>query len=160
VRVVAFDRPPGEGGSEIIAMEPRTWIIDNDAAPDFSAQLVTAPPDNYFWLGIQPDGSFSPTERFEVSGTGLGNVELVSANDASVIFGRFTISADRTQATLDWDYRTYNGWRYGVYQVRIVAWDSPPGEPGQSIEVMAPRTYHQNLPLGCQDQGLCGGPAP
>ena len=65
-----------------------------------------------------------------------------------------------TRASLDWDYRSYNGWSYGVYVVRVVAWDAPAGQPGQSIEVMAPRTYYQKLPLGCQAEGRCGGTAP
>jgi hypothetical protein len=163
VRVAAFNAPPGQSGSEITAMAGRTWTIENSAAPAFSAQLVSAPEttSETFWLGSQPGGGIiSPTVRFEVSGNGLGNVELVSANDPAVVYGRFTITPDGTRASLDWDYRFYNGWSYGVFEVRVVAWDAPAGQPGQSIEVMAPRTYHQKLPLGCQAEGRCGGAAP
>lgn len=97
---------------------------------------------------------------FEVSGAGLGNVELVSAKDMSIIYGRFTISPDKSHDTLDWDYRAYNRFSYGVYEARVLAWDVPLGESGQMIEVMASRTYYQKLPLWCQGAGLCGGTAP
>lgn len=160
MRVAAFSAPPGEGGSEISAMPARTWNIQNGSVSDFSAQLVTAPQDNLFWLGSQPDGTSSRTERFEVSGTGLGNVELVSAKDSSVKYGSFTISPDRTRAVLDWEYTMYEGWAYGSYEVRILAWDVPPGEAGREIEVMAPRKYWNNLPRSCQGEGTCGGEAP
>ena len=165
-RISAFNVPPGQSGAkEIIAMPARQWTtpLADGTAPTFSAQLVQAPETTgeTFWLGSQPGGgSISPTERFEVSGTGLGNVELVSAKDESIIYGRFTISPDKTRATLDWDYRFYNGWAYGVYEVRVLAWDVPPGESGRMIEVMEPRTYYQKLPLGCQAEGTCGGTAP
>lgn len=160
MRVATFSAPPGEGGSEIAAMPARTWTIQNGSAPDFSAQLVTAPPDNLFWLGSRPDGTSSGTERFEVGGTGLGNVELVSAKDSSVKYGTFTISPDRTRAVFDWEYAMYEGWAYGSYEVRILAWDVPPGEAGREIEVMAPRKYWNNLPRSCQGEGTCGGEAP
>lgn len=161
LRVAAFNLPFGQGGSEVTAMPARTWTITNSTAPSFSAQLITAPPNNYFWLGLPPGGgAISPSERFEVSGSGLGNVELVSAKDESILYGRFTISPDKTGATLDWDYRTYGGWAYDLYEVRILAWDVPPGEAGRMIEVMEPRSYWQKLSLGCQGQGTCGGTAP
>lgn len=133
-----------------------------DAPPDFSARLIAAPETTAqtFWLGQQADGSFSDTVRFEVAGSGLENVELVSAKDESVIYGRFTISADQTRAILDWEYLAFQGWAYSTYEVRVLAWNAPPGESGRSIEVMAPRTYYNKLPLGCQGEGTCGGSAP
>lgn len=160
VRVAAFSEPPGQGGREITAMAERTWRIENSAPPEFSAQLLSAPPTNR-WLGEPPGGGwFAETVRFEVEGSNLGNVELVSAKDDSVIFGRFTISPDKTRATLDWNYRQYEGWSYGAYEVRILAWDAPPGEAGDQIEVMSMQRYYQKLPLGCQAEGRCGGEAP
>lgn len=160
MRVAAFNAPPGQDGSEITAMAARTWTIQNGSAPAFSAELVTAPPDNLFWLGSRTDGIPSRTERFEVRGTGLGNVELVSAKDSSVKYGSFTISPDRTRAVLDWNYILYEGWAYLSYEVRILAWDVPPGEAGREIEVMAPRKYWNKLPISCQGEGTCGGEAP
>ena len=153
LRVAAFNMPPGQGGSEITAMPPRTWTIRNDLTPSFSAQLLSAPPDGTF-LGFSP---YSNSAHFEVGGKGLENVELVSAKDESIIYGRFTISPDKTRAILDW--RFYN-WSYGSYNLRVVAWDAPPGQPGRKIEVMAPRYYTVHLPLGCQAERTCGGAAP
>jgi hypothetical protein len=159
LRVAAFNAGPGGGGSEITAMAARTWTIQNSAAPAFSAHLVSAPPADAFF-GFDPYGNSAP---FEVSGTGLENVELVSANDASVIYGRFTISPDKTRASLNWNFYTegmVNNRMYGEYNVRIVAWNVPPGQSGRSAEVMAPRRYIVHLPLGCQGEGTCGGMAP
>lgn len=154
LRVAAFNAPPGIGGSEITAMPARTWTVKNNgAASGFSAQLVSAPVDNAF-LGFAP---YSNVATFEVIGTGLQNVELVSANDESIIYGRFTISSDKTNARLDWHF--YN-WLYGSYNLRVVAWDVPAGQSGHRIEVMPPRKYYVHLPLGCQAEGRCGGPAP
>lgn len=159
LRVAAFNASPGEGGSEITAMPARTWTIQNSAVPAFSAQLVSAPPPNAFF-GFDPYGYSAP---FEVSGAALGNVELVSANDPSVIYGRFTISPDKTRATLNWNFYTngrVNDRLYSLYNLRIIAWDVPPGQAGRSTEVMAPRPYSLHLPLGCQTEDRCGGVAP
>lgn len=150
LRVAAFNAPPGEGGSEITAMPARTWTIQNGAAQTFTAQLVSAPPE------VQPADD-QPSE-FVVSGTNLGNVELVSAKDESIIYGRFTISANKTRATLPWDHGAqHNGKVYDTYQLRVLAWDVPPGEAGRKIEVMAPRTFRGSYNPGCQP---CGGEAP
>jgi hypothetical protein len=160
LRVSAFNVPPGQNGSEITAMPARTWTIRNSTASTFAAQLVSAP-TTADWLGADREsGTISNTVYFEVSGTGLGNVELVSAKDASIKYGSFTISEDGTRATLDWNYRFVNNWAYGVFEVRVVAWDVPPGDSGRSIEVMAPRRYLTKLPLSCQGEGTCGGEAP
>jgi hypothetical protein len=122
--------------------------------------LVSAP-TTADWLGADREsGTISNTVYFEVSGTGLGNVELVSAKDASIKYGSFAISEDGTRATLDWNYRLIDNWAYGVFEVRVVAWDVPPGDAGRSIEVMAPRRYLTKLPLSCQGEGTCGGEAP
>ena len=149
-RVAAFNALPSQGGSEITAMRARTWTVKNSTAPAFAAQLVSAPPE-------VPPASGKP-QNFVVSGTNLGNVELVSAKDETIVYGRFTISADKTRATLPWNYRaTYDNKSYDTYQLRILAWDVPPGESGKKIEVMAPRTYRGLYNPGCQ---TCGGEAP
>ena len=119
--------------------------------PAFSAQLVTAPPE------VPPAIVDEPME-FVVSGTNLGNVELVSAKDESIVYGRFTISADKTRASLPWNHNDfYNGKVYDTYQFRILAWDVPPGESGNRIEVMPARTFRGMYNPGCQP---CGGEAP
>lgn len=81
----------------------------------------------------------------------------MSARDPSILYGRFSVSSDGTQALLDWDFYANT---YGTYLVRVLAWDVPPGQAGRQIEVMAPRTYYVHLPLGCQGEGTCGGIAP
>ncbi len=86
----------------------------------------------------------------------MENVELVSANDESILYGRFTISPDKTRATLDWRYRN---WPYGSWNLKIVAYDVAPGQAGRRIDVAA-RQYTVHLPLGCQAEGTCGMPAP
>lgn len=131
-------------------------------APAFTAQLVSAPlssqPARFLGEDVEP---FSNTVRFEVSGTNLGNVELVSARNEANIYARFTVSADRTRAVLDWRFNErFQGRSYDVYHARVLAWDVPPGAPGNKIEVMAPRTYYVRLPLGCGAMGTCGGTAP
>jgi hypothetical protein len=118
----------------------------------FSAQLVTAPPERAF-LGAD----FADPVRFQVAGTGIRNVELVSARDPSVVYGRFNVSSDGSSAVLDWHFYDYN---YGSYLLRVVAWDVLPGGVGREIEVMAPRSYTVHLPRACQGEGTCGGEAP
>lgn len=119
--------------------------------PTFSAQLVSAPPE------IPPAIDTEPME-FVVSGTNLGNVELVSAKDESILYGRFTISADKTRAVLPWSHSNrYDDKVYDTYQFRILAWDVPAGESGNRIEVMPARTYRGIYSPGCQ---ACGGEAP
>jgi hypothetical protein len=149
---------PGAGGT------PSTGGSGGDTtsppASAFSAQLISAP-STADWLGSNPDGGpFYDTVRFEVSGTGLGNVELVSANDPSIKYGTFTISADGTRATLDWDYdvRDSNNRIYSAFDLRVLAWDVPAGESGSSIEVMEPRRYYRKISPGCGPS--CVGAAP
>lgn len=153
IRVAAFNAPPGQAGSEITAMPARTWTIKN--ATTFEASLVSAPPNDAF-LGFEPYGQVA---RFEVRGAGMRNVELVSSRDESIIYGRFTVSPDGSAATFDW--RFYETQRlYEEYLLRVVAWDSAPGQPGRRIEVMPARRYILHLPLGCYSVPTCGGTAP
>jgi hypothetical protein len=152
LRVAAFNAPPGQTGSEITAMGSRTWRIQNVAPASFTAQLVTAPPGGAL-LNSPP--YFSPV-RFEVRGSGLRNVELVSANNESIVYGRFNLSPEGTTAILDWDF---SAMRYISYDLKIIAWDVPPGQPGRKIEVMSARRYGANMPLGCSAANGCV-PAP
>jgi hypothetical protein len=98
--------------------------------------------------------------QFAVTGNGLENVELVSANDASLVYGRFRISADKTSASLSWVPVPMNSPLYGSYNLRILAWSVPPGQTGQQIEVMSRRLYYVHLALGCYSIPGCGAPAP
>lgn len=141
----------GDGGSN----------TGSPTAPTFSAQLVSSPTTRpAIYLGEEIAGTPNPA-YFEVSGTNLGNVELVSAKDESIIYGRFTISEDKTRATFEWtDFMNFGGESYGVFEARILAWDVPPGESGNRIEVMGPTSYYVRQPLGCGNLGTCGGVAP
>lgn len=147
--------PSTDSGSSTPPSEP--------TAPAFTAQLVAAPPtDRFLGEQVADDGvvTYADTVYFEVSGTGLRNVELVSANDTSIKYGTFTISADGTRATLDWDYQLgdENG-AYAVYDLRVLAWDVPAGQAGESIEVMAPRRYHRRVSPGmCAVSGCVVAP--
>ncbi len=160
-RVSAYNTPPRQpGAQEIVVMPSRTFDVradgDTGSPAGFSAQLLSAPPVDQF-LGETAGGTTrSPTVQFEVSGTNLGNVELVSAKNPAIIYGRFAISPDKTRATLEWNY-IIDGKTYDTYQLRILAWDVPPGGSGNQIEVMAPRTYRGIYNPGCQS---CGGDAP
>ena len=116
---------------------------------------MAAPPDNAF-LGSDACCGLN-SFQFIVAGNSIRNVELVSSRDESIIYGRFAVSEDGRSALLDWNYYTY---RYGVYDLKIVAWDVAPGGVGNRIEVMPARHYLVHLPLGCQAEGTCGGIAP
>lgn len=151
VRVAAFDAPPGvQAGTETTAMPPRTWTIQNGApAPAFSATLEHIPPSD--WSLRRPSGSMD----FVVHGTGMENVELVSANDPTIRYGTFTISPDKTSATL-----SFKGGGYSTYYLRILAWDRPAGQGGNMIEVMPRTRFTSDIPSGCQAGFACNGTAP
>lgn len=135
-------------------------------APAFTAQLIAAPPapptGSFLGEQVADDGTvtYSDTVYFEVRGTGLRNVELVSANDTSIKYGTFTISADGTRAILNWDYQLgdENG-AYTAYDLRVLAWNVPAGQAGESIEVMAPRRYFRRPSPGmCAVSGCVAAP--
>lgn len=118
----------------------------------FSATLINAPPDHAFL-------QYGSPMTFVVSGNRLGNVELVSANDIKIQYGRFTISADKTSASLT--FTPTHSPPYGSYNLRVLAWDVAPGQAGQQIEVMSPRRlYYIHLALGCYSVPGCGDTAP
>ncbi|MDO9218853.1 MAG: hypothetical protein Q7U14_16390, partial [Lacisediminimonas sp.] len=50
----------------------------------FAAQLIEGPANNTF-LGFEP---YLNAATFVVAGAGMENVELVSANDESIVYGR------------------------------------------------------------------------
>jgi hypothetical protein len=150
--ISAFIGPPGtQFQRQIIAMPARAWEIRNGAPPVFTVTLGDAPADGTLLSG---DSAF-----FSVKGNNIGNAELVSANDPTIIYGRFSVSSDKTFATLAWNFHLPQN--YGTFDVRILAWDVPPGQSGRQIEVMPKRHYIVNVPLGCSGRfPECGGPAP
>ncbi|WP_334190312.1 DUF4214 domain-containing protein [Noviherbaspirillum sp.] len=124
--------------------------VPEPPAPPFTATLASAPPPSFFPAPQEP-------MNFTVTGSALENVELVSANDPSIIYGRFTLSPDKTSASLTFHHDQY---QYGSYNLRILAWNAPPGQGGQMIEVMPPRVIYIHRALGCQFTPGCGGDAP
>jgi hypothetical protein len=132
VRVSAFDVPAGQPGREIIAMQARTWTINNTSTPPigFAATLNSAPANGAVISGIT---------RLEVSGRGLANVELLPAEGYLPILGVFNISADGSSAWLDFDTRSLPD---GVRNVKINAYNVTSGQPGgREIAVMPARQW-------------------
>ncbi|HJV79931.1 DUF4214 domain-containing protein, partial [Noviherbaspirillum sp.] len=91
-------------------------------------------------LGLAPvEGAIiSAPVRLEVHGSAIGNVELLPAMGQMPIYARFNVSADGTSAWLDLDPRTLPA---ATLPFRLVAWNVPPGDAGQAIEVMPPRSW-------------------
>lgn len=160
-------QPPSSGGGDNGSGDSGGGTPPSEpSAPAFTAQLVAAPPappaGSFLGEQVADDGvvTYSDTVYFEVSGTGLRNVELVSANNASIKYGTFTISADGTRATLDWDYRLGDErGAYTSYDLRVLAWNVPAGQAGESIEVMAPTRYYRRPSPGmCAVSGCVAAP--
>jgi hypothetical protein len=91
----------------------------------------------------------------QVVGTGMKNVELLPADTAAPVLGRFTVSADGTLASLPFDT---NALPKGQVQVRILAFDTPPGQGGNAVVAMAPRIWNIGDPSQppCLSPGLSG----
>lgn len=126
VRVSAFDAPAGQPGREIVAMQARTWTINNTGTlpAGFAATLTSAPANGAVVSGIT---------RLEVSGTGLANVELLPAEGYLPVLGLFNISEDRRSAWLDFDTSSLPD---GARNVKINAYSVTPGQPG-GMEIAA-----------------------
>lgn len=105
-------------------------------APALAAHVTAAPADG-------SDGSIiCAFPRIEVAGTGMKNVELVPEAALSPVIARFTVSADGTLATLPFDALP----KSTTLRVRIVAYDSLPGQPGQMVVAMEARTWNIGNP--------------
>jgi hypothetical protein len=101
-------------------------------ADSLGARVTAAPADG-------SDGSIiCAFPRIEVAGTGMKNVELVPEAALSPVIARFTVSADGTLATLPFDALPKNT----TLRVRIVAYDSLPGQPGRMVVAMEARTWN------------------
>lgn len=150
VRISAFDAPAGMPANEIVAMPARTWIIKNKAVPGtFSAQVTAAPADG---------ATVSGKVHLEVTGTGIENVELLPSMGYVPIFATFSVSADKTKATLDFDTTRLSN---GTLAVRISAFNVPARTPGASeIVAMPTRSWNiKNTTWSIVDLGTLGGSA-
>lgn len=134
VRISAFNVPAGQPDAiEVVPMPARRWQIRNGiTAPPpvpFNATLSIAPPNYSLVRG---------TIRFEVRGSGMENVELLSPSGYER-HGTFSISPDKTVATLDLHTQLMSS---GIYTYRISAFDRPAGTAGaREIVVMPSRTW-------------------
>lgn len=132
-RISAFNVPAGQpGGTEIVAMQTRTWIINNTSLPTtaFSAGVTTAPANG---------AVISGSTRLEVCGSGIANAELLPVSGYTPVLGKFNVSADRTLAWLDFDSRSLPD---GVRDVRISAYSVTDGQPnGAEIVAMPSRRW-------------------
>lgn len=120
---------------------------------------VTAPAD-----GVDVAG----TLQLVINGSGLGNAELLPANNAQPLLGRFSVAPDGGSATLSFDTNQVPN---GPLTVRIAAYDGTPGSSGTTeTAAMAARTWrfaNSPAPAGtdsgrtarCQQMGYAATPA-
>ncbi|MFC7516520.1 hypothetical protein ACFQUU_16020 [Herbaspirillum sp. GCM10030257] len=130
VRASAFNVPAGQpGATELIALEPRTWNINNAISSvdiPLSISSVSAPLDGAVLSGVT---------KLEVRGTGLGNAELLPASGYVPRLGKFNVSKDKTYAWLDLDTSSIPD---GVQEVRISAYNVTDGQPNATEIVAMP----------------------
>lgn len=147
VRICAFDAPSGMPANEIVAMASRTWTVRNKQAPaSFSAQVTNAPAD-----GATISGKVS----LEVTGTGIENAELLPQSGYTPQYAVFSISPDKTRASVDFDTTKLSN---GKLAVRITAFNAPAGSStAGEIVAMATRTWNiQNTTWSIADLGTLG----
>lgn len=127
LRVSAFNVTEGQpGAAEIVAMPARQWNFSNGASSAFTARVTTAP-----MHGASVTGQIT----VEVHGTGMKNIELLPANGYTPIIANFVEAYDGTFAYLDLDTRTLPN---GPIQVRVSAFNVPPGQSGAKEIVTLP----------------------
>jgi hypothetical protein len=97
-------------------------------SPTFAATATSAPADGDTLSGIT---------TFVIQGSEIANAELLMGSGYSPRLGRFTVSPDKTSARLDFDTTTVPN---GTLTIRISAFDTPPGQPGNEIVAMSART--------------------
>lgn len=120
-----------------------------DVAPGpFAATVTVAPPDGTTLSGFV---------KLEVRGSGLGNVELLPADAYLPIWAAFTLSDDRTIASLDLDTRILPN---GPIRLRISAFNRPAGDPTASeIIAMPARTWNINNAASSFTAAVANAPA-
>ncbi|HYD95865.1 MAG TPA: DUF4214 domain-containing protein [Noviherbaspirillum sp.] len=138
VRIVAWNvKARSSGGTEIVVMPSRAWIIQrSQPAPSFIAEVTQAPASGTTLSGIV---------TLEVRGSGMQNVELLPPNSYSPRLGVFSVFSNGTIARLDFDTRLVPN---GLLRARISAFDAQPGTAGAREAVaMASRDWIlRNLP--------------
>jgi hypothetical protein len=112
-----------------IAGTAATSVSSDPASPSptaFAAQITAAPSDGATLNGIV---------HFEIHGTGIESAELLPPTGSSPVLGTFTVSADKTVATLDFDTTTLPN---GTLQLRASAFNQPAGTASASEIVAMP----------------------
>jgi hypothetical protein len=92
--------------------------------PEFSANVLQAPADGTTLAG---------TVALEIRGSGIANAELLIDTGYAPVLERFTVSADRTVARLNFDTRNIPN---GLLRLRISAFNMPPGS-SEASEIVA-----------------------
>lgn len=135
LRIAMFDAPAGEAGREETVIT-RTLNIYNFVTPGpVSVTSVSAPANGAIMSG---------TQRLEVRGTNLSNVELLPATGYTPKLGIFNITPDRKYAWLDLDTKTQSD---GLQNVRISAFSNTAGQP-DATEIVAMPARQWNFQNG------------
>jgi hypothetical protein len=90
---------------------------------------VTAPADNT---------DVSGTLLLAITGANLANAELLPANNAQPLLGRFNVAPDGNSASLSFDSNTVPN---GPLTLRIAAFNSSPGSTASETLAMPARTW-------------------
>jgi hypothetical protein len=105
---------------------PTTEQPSSSGTTAFSAQLLAAPADGTTISGVV---------QFQLQGTGIENAELLPPTGYAPVLGHFTVSPDKTMATLTFDTASLPN---GTLRVRVSAYDKPAGTAGASEAVVMP----------------------
>lgn len=150
VRIVAWDKPAGEEGRSIVAMETRTWYPHYNPKGPCPTMLPGSPPPpidppttaafTVSDLNGEPgDGERVCGTRFiTIYGTNIRNAEIVPAEGYFPKYGTFDVDSSGTFGRIFFNPLNVPPGQLGV---RIVAFDAPAGQPGREIVAMPPRTW-------------------
>jgi hypothetical protein len=166
----------GGGGNETAGTFANgTSVIDSSGASGAGAGGATASGSSA-GAALRIDSVTAPADGVDVAGTlqlvingsGLGNAELLPANNAQPLLGRFSVAPDGSRATLSFDTNQVPN---GPLSVRIAAYDGSPGSSGiTETAAMGARTWrfaNAAAPAGndsgrtarCQQMGYAATPA-
>lgn len=121
------------GTSSVTSGSGQTTAEDNSSSGTtaFSAQLLAAPADGTTISGVV---------QFQLQGTGIENAELLPPTGYAPVLGTFTVSPDKTMATLNFNTASLPN---GTLRLRVSAYDRPAGTAGASEAVVMPMRQWQ-----------------
>lgn len=129
----AANTPSGPSNSmewEYVRVWHLTGAVSASVTATFAANLSLAPPSSASLTGIV---------SFEVTGTGIQNVELYRTATADGTYARFTVNTAGTVASLNWNTASVTN---GAVAVTIAAYDVPPGSAGNALTLLTARPYY------------------